>query len=150
MNKHDQRRDSASPRARNDAIHLFVYGTLKRGEPNFERYVPDALTIEEAEIPGRLYHLPAGYPGLLLGGDEMAHGEAMTFVDLPAKLRAVDPLETCDPARPETSLYQRDVYTIYLKPARRPVPAWVYVYAQPLPAGARLVPGGNWRSDREG
>jgi len=150
MSGHGQSREFAGEDARPEAVHLFVYGTLKRGEPNFERYVPDALTIEEAEMPGRLYHLPAGYPGLRLEGDGTVHGEAMTFADLPTKLRAVDPLETCDPASPETSLYRRDVYTIYLKPDRRPVPAWVYVYAQPLPEAARPVEGGDWRSERYG
>jgi len=146
MNQHGRPEYSAPARAESEATCLFVYGTLKRGEPNFERYVSDALTVVRAEITGRLYHLPQGYPGLVLEGDEMIQGEAMTFADLPAKLRAVDPLETCDPARPEASLYRRAVYTIFLLPDRRPVPAWVYVYARPLPEAARPVEGGDWRS----
>ena len=126
--------------------HLFVYGTLMRGEANFRRYVGDALTIEPAEIAGRLYHLPVGYPGLRLEGDAPVHGEAMTFPDLEATLAAVDPLESCDPARPESSLYRREIHTIHLQPGRRPVRAWVYVHAAPLPAGSRSVMGGRWRS----
>jgi gamma-glutamylcyclotransferase (GGCT)/AIG2-like uncharacterized protein YtfP len=38
MNEHGQPEDSAPARAESEAACLFVYGALKRGEPNFERY----------------------------------------------------------------------------------------------------------------
>ena len=128
--------------------HLFVYGTLKRGEPNFRRYVAHALTVEPAVIRGRLYHLPQGYPGLRLDGHAVVHGEAMTFPDLQATLAAVDPLEDCDPARPECSLYRREIHTIHLQASGRPVRAWVYVLATSPPAGCLPVADGRWRSCR--
>ncbi len=43
---------------------LFVYGTLKQGERNFERYCRGVRSIEPATVLGRLYHLPYGYPML--------------------------------------------------------------------------------------
>ena len=49
----------------NDSLTtLFVYGTLKRGYWNHERFCKDALSIEEATVRGRLYELPSGIPVL--------------------------------------------------------------------------------------
>ncbi len=45
-------------------ISIFVYGTLKQGYCNHERYCKTAVSIEPAWVWGRLYHLPAGYPGM--------------------------------------------------------------------------------------
>jgi len=48
----------------NNPIHIFVYGTLKRGFWNHKRFCRNAVNIRPAIIWGRLYHLPAGFPGL--------------------------------------------------------------------------------------
>ncbi len=45
-------------------ISIFVYGTLKQGYYNHERFCKTAVSIQPAWTWGRLYHLPAGYPGL--------------------------------------------------------------------------------------
>lgn len=45
---------------------LFVYGTLKRGQSNYERFCQGALSIETATIGGRLYELPYGFPALVV------------------------------------------------------------------------------------
>ncbi len=45
-------------------ISIFVYGTLKQGYCNHDRYCKTAVSIEPAQVWGRLYALPAGYPGL--------------------------------------------------------------------------------------
>lgn len=45
-------------------IRLFVYGTLKRGYWNHNRYCSDATAIEPAAVQGRLYELPSGIPVL--------------------------------------------------------------------------------------
>lgn len=46
------------------ALLAFVYGTLKRGYWNHDRFCSDAIHIEEAEVWGRLYELPSGIPVL--------------------------------------------------------------------------------------
>lgn len=46
------------------AIRLFVYGTLKRGYWNHDRFCNDAVAIEPAAVQGRLYELPSGIPVL--------------------------------------------------------------------------------------
>lgn len=38
-------------------LQVFVYGTLKRGGRNFERYCREVVSIEHAAVRGRLFHL---------------------------------------------------------------------------------------------
>ena len=45
---------------------LFVYGTLKHGERNHERFCRGANTIEAATVRGILYDLPLGFPALVV------------------------------------------------------------------------------------
>jgi len=45
-------------------LRLFVYGTLKKGFWNFDRFCTRAIRIEPATTWGRLYLLPAGFPAL--------------------------------------------------------------------------------------
>lgn len=45
-------------------LRLFVYGTLKKGFWNHDRFRTRADSIEPATTWGRLYHLPAGFPAL--------------------------------------------------------------------------------------
>lgn len=43
-------------------ITLFVYGTLKRGQWNHDRFCRQAVDVRPAVIIGRLYQLPYGFP----------------------------------------------------------------------------------------
>ena len=45
-------------------LRLFVYGTLKRGFWNHDRFCTRVTSIEPAATWGRLYQLPAGFPAL--------------------------------------------------------------------------------------
>lgn len=47
-------------------VRLFLYGTLKQGEIMHELVRPWLIDLAPARLPGRLYHLPAGYPALEL------------------------------------------------------------------------------------
>lgn len=46
------------------ALRIFVYGTLKNGYWNHDRFCGGALYIEEAAVRGRLYELPSRIPVL--------------------------------------------------------------------------------------
>lgn len=46
------------------ALLIFVYGTLKQGQVNHDRFCRTALCIEEAAVRGRLYELPSRIPVL--------------------------------------------------------------------------------------
>lgn len=52
-------------------IGLFVYGTLKRGFTNHDRFCCDLLGAEEATVRGRLYDLPVGYPALTVPEEDI-------------------------------------------------------------------------------
>ena len=47
-------------------LRLFVYGTLKRGFENHRKLCQGVRSVEAAEIRGKLYVLPAGYPALVI------------------------------------------------------------------------------------
>lgn len=46
------------------ALRIFVYGTLKQGYWNHDRFCRDALYIEKATLRGQLYELPSRIPVL--------------------------------------------------------------------------------------
>jgi gamma-glutamylcyclotransferase (GGCT)/AIG2-like uncharacterized protein YtfP len=45
-------------------LRLFVYGTLKRGFWNHDRFCRGVLTVEDAVVCGRLFETPSGIPVL--------------------------------------------------------------------------------------
>ena len=128
--------------------HLFVYGTLMRGQANHARFCADALTIEPAVTAGRLYHLPMGFPAMIDAADGQVLGEAMTFPDIEAVLRQTDLLEGYDPLRPDRSMYRRIVVPVLIEPSGWRVTAWTYVWNRALPQGATPLPTGRWRDQR--
>ena len=73
-------------------LRLFVYGTLKRGYWNHQRFCAQARSIEPAVVWGRLYHLHAGFPalevpeGLILAratADPLADARRQQEIDIP-------------------------------------------------------------------
>ncbi|MCO5761486.1 MAG: gamma-glutamylcyclotransferase, partial [Chromatiaceae bacterium] len=63
-------------------LRLFVYGTLKRGYWNHQRFCAQARSIEPAVVWGRLYHLNAGFPALEVPeGLILARGTADPLAD---------------------------------------------------------------------
>jgi len=67
---------------------LFVYGTLKRGCWNHDRFCRGALDIQEAVVRGRLYEMPSGIPVLQVPEEDiLAHGIADPLADVAAQAR---------------------------------------------------------------
>lgn len=112
---------------------LFAYGTLAPSSPEDAArggWLADALR-------GRLFDL-GPYPGLL-DLDDPSAGWVKGYVrraDLGELRGRLDAYEGVD-----EGLYRRVATTT--RAGRR---VWVYVYAHPLPAGARALPEGRWRS----
>jgi gamma-glutamylcyclotransferase (GGCT)/AIG2-like uncharacterized protein YtfP len=49
-------------------VRVFVYGTLKPGESNYQTYCQGKTITEiQAYTKGQLYHLPLGYPAITVG-----------------------------------------------------------------------------------
>ncbi|MCS7068120.1 MAG: gamma-glutamylcyclotransferase [Meiothermus sp.] len=128
---------------------VFVYGTLKQGERNFEvSRLAGWLRSEPAYIEGfRLFHIPEGdlrpygYPGVVKG-EGRVWGEVQWFADLAQALVLLDRLED------EGSEYLRSPITAYLsEQGGAPRTVWVYTYPS-LQAvesvGGIWLPEGVW------
>jgi gamma-glutamylcyclotransferase (GGCT)/AIG2-like uncharacterized protein YtfP len=74
-------------------LRLFVYGTLKRGFWNHDRFCRGVLDIREAEVRGRLYEMHSGIPVLQVpDGDVLAHGSPDPLADVAAQARLSEQL----------------------------------------------------------
>ena len=63
-------------------ITLVVYGTLKRGQWNHDRFCRNAIDIRPAVIVGRLYELHVGFPAVVIPEETiLAHGTADPLAD---------------------------------------------------------------------
>ncbi|WP_414566319.1 MULTISPECIES: gamma-glutamylcyclotransferase [unclassified Anabaena] len=88
-------------------VRVFVYGTLKPGEANYQKYCAGLVTdVKRAVTLGKLFALPMGYPAMTPGGYSV-HGYLLCFADL-GILDALDDLEDYQPARQMSeNLYYR-------------------------------------------
>jgi gamma-glutamylcyclotransferase (GGCT)/AIG2-like uncharacterized protein YtfP len=124
--------------------HVFVYGTLKPGESNFDRYCGDrVITSDRAYILGELYHFPSlGYPGTIHGNSRV-HGFVLTFAD-PTILTNLDKLEDYDPAKSAIENdYTRELVMTYTPEGIPWITAWAYFMTLDR-SGGILVPDGWW------
>ncbi len=152
---------------------IFVYGTLKPGEANYDRYCAGRVTFQCAAIaPGYLYALPVGYPamvaidrGAVPGAEPERHRQNYPAADLetgkseaivwgyllkfsdPSCLRQLDELEDYFPQRsPSENEYYRTSVAL-LTPERQPLgSAWVYLMEpqRVRQMGGRRVLQGQW------
>lgn len=79
--------------------HVFVYGTLRRGEQrDINRLLPAPRWIGRASVPGVMYHLGA-YPGVVLGHGRGTAGRVQGEVyEISAELeRQLDEIEAVWP-----------------------------------------------------
>lgn len=103
-----------------EALHIFVYGTLKSGSAAHERYCAGARTVESARVHGRLYVLPEGYPILWVGDTrDWVCGELLSFEAAGDRLIALDRYEDCP------GMYRRDEVPVQVGESWRS--AWAYV-----------------------
>ena len=80
--------DSERPKENtSDLLRLFVYGTLKRGYWNHDRFCEGPLEVREAWIRGRLYEGP-GFPLLEVPDEDvLAHGTDEPLGDVATQAR---------------------------------------------------------------
>ncbi|MGF1470446.1 MAG: gamma-glutamylcyclotransferase [Rubrobacteraceae bacterium] len=148
------------------AFVLFVYGTLKCGFGNHERFCRGVSNIEKALVPGELYELPFGFPALVVARDLIrATGPRDPSADAATQRRLDEPLPSLatDDSRvfgelltfddPEdrlpgldqlegfepggNSLYRRVLVPVQTANSN----LWAWAYAIDSPAGARVSSG---------
>ncbi|MGW7364108.1 gamma-glutamylcyclotransferase family protein [Streptomyces sp. NPDC054841] len=130
------------------SLPFFVYGTLRAGEHNHDRFLRGRTATEEpARLSGAVLYEGPGYP-YAVEGDGTVTGELVTaapghYGELIAVLDHLE--EYFGPGDPR-NLYvrvARDVHT-----AAGAVPAWVYVAAEAVAGELRehgtVIPGGDW------
>jgi gamma-glutamylcyclotransferase (GGCT)/AIG2-like uncharacterized protein YtfP len=151
-------------------LQVFVYGSLKRGQSNHERFCRDSISVQEATVRGRLYELPLGFPALIVPeADVLATGtmDYLADADTQNRVRANshvispgwdtvhgelltfdDPeerlpaLDDLEGFRPgEESLYRRVLIPVTLPETNATVLAWTYVGEA---ASGVYLPGGRW------
>jgi gamma-glutamylcyclotransferase (GGCT)/AIG2-like uncharacterized protein YtfP len=129
-----------------EPLPVFVYGTLRRGFANHDRFCFDVLEVVPAWATGRLYDLPYGFPAMVPARDGRAVGELLTFPDPVAALRRLDQLEGFRPDGPRH--YDRIVVEARPLDGGEPVRAWCYVYGAEKIAGlagrASEIASGAW------
>jgi gamma-glutamylcyclotransferase (GGCT)/AIG2-like uncharacterized protein YtfP len=148
---------------------MFFYGTLKRGERNYERYCSGVLRVEEAVVRGDLYDILVGYPALVVPAESIlafgtgdptrdaevqrrlgrepvrslqgprVFGEILAFDDPESRLPAIDRLEGFDTA--DASSHYRRVLLPVETTTGSSMLAWAYAVEES--SGIHL-PGGRW------
>lgn len=114
---------------------LFVYGTLRSGQPQAPR-LGGAVLLGEATTAGELRDF-GDYPGLV-EGPGMVHGELVRLPE--AALSRIDDLEGFDPADPDGSLFCRQLRCIQLEDGSK-MEGWTYLWCH---GGGSLIPSGDW------
>ncbi len=109
-----------------ELLKIFVYGSLKPGEINYNYYC-DGKVIEiiEANIRGKLFDLPLGYPAAVEGEGKI-EGFLYTFHQLDI-LASIDELEGYQASRSlNENEYYRKVVPIYDSKDGFLTEAWTY------------------------
>lgn len=108
-------------------LKLFVYGTLKPGESNYQRFCAGKVVEEKRAIAiGLLFALPFGYPAMT-NGDATVRGYLLTFA-LKEVLHELDRLEGYHRERPaEQNEYNRQLIETFNLSGEPLETAWVYL-----------------------
>lgn len=132
--------------------HVFVYGTLRRGEVrDINRLQPAPAFVGMARVQAVLYDL-GPYPGLLLGGQGWVTGEVYA---ISAELERQ--LDTIEDVWPEpTGEYSKREVAVQLRPGAAADPALegqtvsclVYEINPERTRGRPLIRSGDWRASR--
>jgi gamma-glutamylcyclotransferase (GGCT)/AIG2-like uncharacterized protein YtfP len=126
--------------------YVFVYGSLKQGEPLYFLEDIEDLRIEAlpAKVQGGLLYNLGLFPGMILksnGGVVM--GEVHRFRKIETVLGILDQVEEYYGEGDPNNLYRRVKYRAELLNGEGSVSCWLYEYVGPL-EGASLINSGVW------
>ena len=118
--------------------HVFVYGTLRRGDDNdITRLSPAPQFVGEARITGLMYHLGA-YPGVTLQSGGTVVGEVYAIE--PALEQQLDEIEQIYPQQAD-EYFKRD---IPVQVGGRTVSCLVYEINPAYVANRPVIASGDW------
>ncbi len=135
-------------------LPFFVYGTLRPGEANHDRFLRGRTASEEpGRLTGSVLYDGPGYPYAVDESGGVVHGELVTARpgEYRELLAVLDRLEEYAPGDAR-NLYERVERGVVRARDGLVVQAWVYVAAPPvaarLRAGGNRIEGGDWRIRR--
>jgi gamma-glutamylcyclotransferase (GGCT)/AIG2-like uncharacterized protein YtfP len=134
--------------------HVFVYGTLRKGEErDINRLQPTPQWIGRASVAGVIHHL-GSYPGLTLTGPGTVQGEV--YAVRPELELVLDEIEQVWPQ--QTGEYTKREVLVQLEPASesgqradaRELMCFLYEVAPDRIEGKPLITLGDWVLHRTG
>lgn len=131
-----------------NAIHVFVYGTLRAGEANdlrvaaAKRGIPEPELLGTAMLHGRLYDFGA-YPGLVLDPTGTAVRGDVYRIDA-ALVPVLDEIEEVYPGG--DALFLRENHAVML--GSEAVDCIVYPVSPKHIVGRAVITGGDWVAHR--
>lgn len=122
--------------------HVFVYGTLRRGEANdINRLQPAPRFVGAARIRGVMFHL-GRYPGVILGDEGWVLGEV--YAILPELERQLDVIEELYPQQSDE--YRKRWVPVQVD--RQSVDCLVYEINPHYTQGRPYIASGDWVGHR--
>lgn len=132
-------------------LKIFVYGTLKPGERNYQLYCANTvIAVQEVIAYGKLYDLPMGYPAAIFPEAYPVRGYLLTFCDLTV-LQSLDELEDYNPNQPiSKNLYHRHQIEVYDSHFSSLGKVWTYSMSQQQidAYGGVFITDGWWTSKK--
>jgi gamma-glutamylcyclotransferase (GGCT)/AIG2-like uncharacterized protein YtfP len=130
------------PQASPTGRHVFVYGTLRKGDDNdINRLSPPPRLVGTGSTKGTMYHF-GRYPGVILGGDGEVFGEVYEIT--PELERVLDEIEELYPQQ-TNEYFKRD---IQVATEAGLLDCIVYEINPDYVAGKRVIASGDWVRDR--
>lgn len=125
--------------------HVFVYGTLRRGEQrDINSLLPTPTWLGFGCVTGTLYDL-GSYPGLQLGTGELREILGEVYRITPEVERQLDVIEEVQPC--DTGEYIRRQVLVTLRSASsdaKPLPCLVYEVSPAARVGKPVIVEGDW------
>ncbi len=122
------------------SMHVFVYGTLRRGGANdINRLEPPPLWVGVSQVPGRLFSL-GDFPAIELGRWGIVVGEV--YAISPALEEVLDRIEGIAPS--PDGQYQKDWISVAMGP--QSLTCLIYVATPETLAHATPMGTGDWMS----
>lgn len=126
------------------ARHVFVYGTLRRGDDNdINRLSPAPRFVGAGAVAGVMYHLGA-YPGVVLRGEGEANVTGEVYTMEPALERLLDEIEELYPQQTD-EYFKRNVI---VKVGARQLSCIFYEINPAYIVGKSVIASGDWVKER--
>lgn len=131
------------PGGEDDALPVFVYGTLRPGDIGYAEVGLDGRVehLGPAQVAGTLYDL-GDYPGAIPGEGGLIRGELLLPLDGHV-LSLLDEYEIYDPADPKSSEFLR----LRGVTVGDGLSVWIYAYNRSV-TDVPVITGGDWALHR--